>query len=199
MPDRIEAGTMLVATAMTAGKIEITNANLNDIIPIIHKLEEMGCKIGTKGDIISLIAPKKLKAVDIKTMPYPGFPTDMQSVFGSAFTIAKGTSLIIENIFENRYKYITELKRMGAKATIEGKTAIIKGTKKLTGAEVNATDLRGGAALVLAGLTAKGTTKVNNIEYILRGYEDLGGKLNSLGAKVEEVGEISEEKRKKSG
>ena len=199
MPDRIEAGTMLVATAMTAGKIEITNANLNDIIPIIHKLEEMGCKIGTKGDIISLIAPKKLKAVDIKTMPYPGFPTDMQSVFCSAFTIAKGTSLIIENIFENRYKYITELKRMGAKATIEGKTAIIKGTKKLTGAEVNATDLRGGAALVLAGLTAKGTTKVNNIEYILRGYEDLGGKLNSLGAKVEEVGEISEEKRKKSG
>ena len=199
MPDRIEAGTMLVATAMTAGKIEITNANLNDIIPIIHKLEEMGCKIGTKGDIISLIAPKKLKAVDIKTMPYPGFPTDMRSVFGSAFTIAKGTSLIIENIFENRYKYITELKRMGAKATIEGKTAIIKGTKKLTGAEVNATDLRGGAALVLAGLTAKGTTKVNNIEYILRGYEDLGGKLNSLGAKVEEVGEISEEKRKKSG
>lgn len=199
MPDRIEAGTMLVATAMTAGKVEVTNANINDIVPIIHKLEEMGCKIGTKGDIINLIAPKKLKAVDIKTMPYPGFPTDMQSVFGAAFTIAKGTSLIIENIFENRYKYITELKRMGAKATIEGKTAIIKGTKKLTGAEVNATDLRGGAALVLAGLTTKGTTKVNNIEYILRGYENLGGKLNRLGAKVEEVGEISEEKRKKSG
>ena len=199
MPDRIEAGTMLVATAMTAGKVEVTNANINDIVPIIHKLEEMGCKIGTKGDIINLMAPKKLKAVDIKTMPYPGFPTDMQSVFGAAFTIAKGTSLIIENIFENRYKYITELKRMGAKATIEGKTAIIKGTKKLTGAEVNATDLRGGAALVLAGLTAKGTTKVNNIEYILRGYENLGGKLNRLGAKVEEVGEISEEKRKKSG
>lgn len=131
MPDRIEAGTLLVATAMTGGNIQITNADTEHIVPIIHKLEEMGCKIGVKKDIIDLIAPKKLKAVDIKTMPYPGFPTDMQSVFGAAFTIAKGTSLIIENIFENRYKYTNELKRMGAKVTIEGKTAIIKGVKKL--------------------------------------------------------------------
>lgn len=199
MPDRIETGTILVATAMTGGNVQITNAIPNDIIPIIYKLEEMGCKIDTKNDIIKLTAPRKLKAVDIKTLPYPGFPTDMQSVFGSALAISKGTSLIIENIFENRYKYTTELKRMGAKVTIEGKTAIIKGVKKLVGAEVNATDLRGGAALVLAGLVARGKTKVNNIEYILRGYENLENKLNNLGAKIEKIGDISEKKGKKSG
>lgn len=203
MPDRIEAGTLLVATAMTGGNIQLKNAHEEHLIPVIHKLEEMGCKIGIKNDIIELTAPKKLKAVDIKTMPYPGFPTDMQSVFGALFTTAKGTSLIIENIFENRYKYTNELKRMGAKITIEGKTAIIKGTKKLTGADVNSTDLRGGAALVVAGLAAKGTTTVNNIEYVLRGYEDLAGKLNSLGANITKVGERSEETRckktKKSG
>lgn len=199
MPDRIEAGTLLVATAMTSGNIKLTHVCPDHIVPIIHKLEEMGCKIDIKKDIIELSAPKKLKAIDIKTMPYPGFPTDMQSVFGSAFTIAKGTSIIVENIFENRYKYTNELKRMGAKVTIEGKTAIIKGVKKLVGAEVNSTDLRGGAALVLAGLAAKGQTTVNNIEYILRGYENLGEKLNSLGAKVEKVGEISEKRTKKSG
>ena len=195
MPDRIEAGTLLVATAITGGNIQLKNACADHIIPVIHKLEEMGCKIVVKNDIIELSAPKKLKAIDIKTMPYPGFPTDMQSVMGAICVAAKGTSLIIENIFENRYKYTNELKRMGAKITIEGKTAIIKGTKKITGAEVNATDLRGGAALVVAGLVAKGKTTVNNIEYILRGYEDLGGKLNSLGAKITKVGEKSEETR----
>lgn len=199
MPDRIEAGTLLVATAITGGNITLTNVFPEHIVPIIHKLEEMGCKIAVKKDIIKLSAPKKLRAVDIKTMPYPGFPTDMQSVFGAAFTVSKGTSLIVENIFENRYKYTNELKRMGAKVTIEGKTAVIKGVKKLVGAEVNATDLRGGAALVLAGLTAKGKTTVNNIEYILRGYENLAEKLNSLGAKVKEVGENSEKRSKKSG
>ena len=193
MPDRIEAGTLLVATAITGGDIQLKQACADHIIPVIHKLEEMGCKINIKRDIIELLAPKKLKAIDIKTMPYPGFPTDMQSVMGAICVVAKGTSVIIENIFENRYKYTNELKRMGAKITLEGKTAIIKGTKKLVGAEVNATDLRGGAALVLAGLVAKGKTTVNNIEYILRGYEDLGGKLNMLGAKITKVGEKCEE------
>ena len=197
MPDRIEAGTLLVATAITGGNIKLKNAYAEHIIPVIHKLEEMGCKIDIKRDIIELLAPKKLKAIDIKTMPYPGFPTDMQSVMGAICTTAKGTSVIVENIFENRYKYANELKRMGAKITIEGKTAIIKGTKKLTGAEVNATDLRGGAALVIAGLVAKGKTTVNNIEYILRGYEDLVGKLNTLGARITKVGEKSEETRSK--
>ena len=117
-------------------------------------------------------------------MPYPGFPTDMQSVFASTLTVAKGTSVIIENIFENRYRYVAELKKMGAKITIEGKMAVIKGIKKLSGAKVKSTDLRGGACLVIAGLVAKGTTTVTNIEYILRGYENLDKKLNGLGAKI---------------
>ena len=117
-------------------------------------------------------------------MPYPGFPTDMQSVFLSALTIAKGTSVVIENIFENRFKYTNELKRMGAKITIEGKTAIIKGTKRLYGAQVKSTDLRGGAALVVAALSAKGITKIDDIEHILRGYENLDKKLNSIGADI---------------
>ena len=117
-------------------------------------------------------------------MPYPGFPTDMQSIFGSLLTTSKGTSIIVENIFENRYKYMNELKRMGAKITIEGKTAVIKGIRRLNGAVVNSTDLRGGAALVIAGLAAKGTTTVENIEYILRGYEKLDIKLQNLGAKI---------------
>jgi UDP-N-acetylglucosamine 1-carboxyvinyltransferase len=117
-------------------------------------------------------------------MPYPGFPTDMQSIFGSILTVSKGTSIIVENIFENRYKYLNELKRMGAKVTIEGRTAVIKGVKRLSGATVNSTDLRGGAALVTAALNAKGTTTVQNIEYILRGYEKLYEKLQNLGAKI---------------
>ena len=117
-------------------------------------------------------------------MPYPGFPTDMQSIFGALLTTSKGTSIIVENIFENRYKYMNELKRMGAKITVEGKTAVIKGARRLNGAVVNSTDLRGGAALVTAALAAKGTTIVENIEYILRGYEKLDMKLQNLGAKI---------------
>ena len=118
-------------------------------------------------------------------MPYPGFPTDMQSIFGSVLTIAKGTSIITETIFENRFKYLTEIKRMGAKNQQEGNVAIITGVKRLAGTNINSTDLRGGAALVLAGLQAKGITRVNNIEYILRGYEHLDEKLNKLGANIQ--------------
>ena len=146
---------------------------------------EAGCTLDIKKDEISLEAPKKLKNVEIKTMPYPGFPTDMQSIFASILTTAKGTSIIIENIFENRYKYANELRKMGAKITQEGKICVIKGTRKLYGAKVEATDLRGGVCLVLAGLTAKGKTIVNNAKYILRGYENLDKKLSSLGAKIE--------------
>ena len=154
MPDRIEAGTFLVAGAITGGNIKLNNISSNCIEPILHKLEEANCKIKIEKNQIELQAPKRLKAVDIKTMPYPGFPTDMQSVFATSMTIAKGTSVIIENIFENRYKYTQELLRMGAKITVEGKAAIIKGVKKLHGANVKATDLRGGAAMVIAGLVA---------------------------------------------
>ena len=185
MPDRIEAGTFLCVGAITGGNIKVKNVNNLHLTPIINKLEEAGCNLKIAKNEIEILAPKKLKAVDIKTMPYPGFPTDMQSIFASILTIAKGTSLIIENIFENRYKYTQELCRMGAKITIEGKTAIIKGTKKIYGANVKATDLRGGAALVLAGLAAKGTTKVEDIEYIMRGYEKFDQKLQNLGAEIE--------------
>ena len=184
MPDRIEAGTLLCAGAITGGKIELKKANVEHIRPIIDKLEEAGCKITVDKDAIYLQAPKRLKAVDIRTMPYPGFPTDMQAIFGAILASASGTSIITENIFENRFKYAGELQRMGAKTKIEGKTLVIKGARKLYGAKVKSTDLRGGASLVLAGLRAKGKTEIEDIKYILRGYENLDEKLNSLGAKI---------------
>ena len=159
MPDRIEAGTLLCSIAITRGKGIIRNVIPEHIAPIIAKLEECGCKIQVNSDIIKIESNNRLKGIEIKTMPYPGFPTDMQSVFGALLTTAKATSVIIENIFENRFKYINELKRMGAKATIEGKMAVIKGVRKLSNAEVNSTDLRGGAALILAGLFANRKNK----------------------------------------
>ena len=185
MPDRIEAGTLLCAVAITGGNVKLKNVIPEHINQILAKLEQIGCEIEIEKRNIYLKAPKKLKAVDIKTMPYPGFPTDMQSIFTGMLTTAKGTSMIIENIFENRYKYTSELKRMGAKITTEGKVAIVKGTKKLVGTTVEATDLRGGATLVLAGLVAKGQTTVTNVEHILRGYEALDRKLNKIGANVQ--------------
>jgi UDP-N-acetylglucosamine 1-carboxyvinyltransferase len=189
MPDRIEAGTFLCAGAMAGGKIKITNARTEQLIPIISKLEEAGCQIEKDNTSVTLQAPKRLKAIEIKTMPYPGFPTDMQSIFGSMLSFAKGTSIITENIFENRFKYLQELKRMGAKSKQEGNVAIITGVKMLTGAKVKSTDLRGGAAMVLAGLKARGITEVTNIEYILRGYEGLETKLRKLGADINLVQE----------
>ena len=166
------------------GNVILENVNATHITPIINKLEEAECKISIEKNKIKIMAPKRLKALDIKTMPYPGFPTDMQSIFASMLTIAKGTSIIVENIFENRYKYTQELNKMGAKITVEGKSAVIRGTRKLYGANVKATDLRGGAALVLAGLMATGTTQIDNIDYILRGYENLDEKLRRLGANI---------------
>ncbi len=185
MPDRIETGTFLCAAAVTGGNLILNQVVPEHITPIIYKLQEAGAKIEVGNKKIEIQVPKKLKAVDIKTMPYPGFPTDMQSIFGAMLTTAKGTSVIIENIFENRYKYLTELQRMGAKIQIEGKMAVIKGVKRLSAATVTSTDLRGGAALVIAGLGARGITKVENIEYIQRGYEKLEEKLTKIGAKIE--------------
>lgn len=184
MPDRIEAGTYLCAGAITGGNIKIIDVVPDHIIPVINKLEEAGCKLNLEKNAIELEAPKRLKAIDIKTMPYPGFPTDMQSILVSTISVAKGTSIIVENIFENRFKYMQELKRMGAKITVEGKTAIIKGIRKLYGTKVISTDLRGGASLIIAGLAAKGTTEVENIKYVLRGYENIDKKLNHIGAKI---------------
>lgn len=184
MPDRIEAGTLLIAGAITGGIVKINNVIPEHISPILSKLEETGCEIKISKNSISLVANKHLKSVDIKTMPYPGFPTDLQPIFSTLLTVCKGTSIITENIFENRFKFMQEIQRMGAKVTIEGKTMIIKGVKKLHGADVESTDLRGGASLVLAGLVAKGTTKVSKLEYLLRGYQDLDKKLNELGANI---------------
>lgn len=184
IPDRIEAGTLLCATAITGGNITLKKVIPEHIDTLIKKLEEMGCEISISKNEIILKSSKRLKAVDIKTLPYPGFPTDLQSILGSVLTVAKGTSIIIENIFENRYKYLNELTKMGAKTTIEGRTAVIKGIKRLNKANVKATDLRGGAALVIAALNAKGRTYIDNIEYILRGYENLDLKLRSLGANI---------------
>lgn len=184
MPDRIEAGTLLIAAAMTKGRIKLNKVNPEHISPLLHKLVECGCRIIEDRNCIYLYADKNLVSTEIKTMPYPGFPTDLQPLFSTFLTTCKGTSIVTENIFENRFKFMQEIKRMGGKVNIEGKTLIIKGGKKLHGADVESTDLRGGAALVLAGLTAKGITKVDNVKYILRGYENLDKKLNSLGAKI---------------
>ena len=185
MPDRIETGTFLCIAAITGGNITAKGVNPDHITPILYKLEEAGCRCDIRKNEIELQAPKRLKAVDIKTMPYPGFPTDMQSIFTTMLTTAKGTSMIVENLFENRYKYTQELLRMGAKINIEGKTAVVKGVRKLYGATVKATDLRGGAALVMAGIVAKGNTKVENIEYILRGYEKFQQKLKNIGVDIQ--------------
>ena len=184
MPDRIETGTYLVAAAITGGNVKLIGVCPEHIEPILNKLEEANCKLVIEKNTIQIEAPKRVKAVDIKTMPYPGFPTDMQSIFGALLTTAKGTSIITENIFESRYKYVQELNRMGAKIKVEGRSAIIKGTKRIQGANVVATDLRGGAALILEALAAKGVTEIDNTHYILRGYEKIEEKLKKLGAKI---------------
>ena len=184
MPDRIEAGTYLVAGAITGGNVRITNANPMHIEPILNKLEEANCILEIGKDYVQIKAPRRIKSVDIKTMPYPGFPTDMQSIFGALLSTAKGTSIITENIFENRYKYVQELNRMGARINVEGRTAIIKGTKRIQGANVVASDLRGGVALIIEALAAKGVTQVDNVHYILRGYENIEEKLKKLGVKI---------------
>lgn len=184
MPDRIEAGTILCAVAATGGNVILDNVIPEHLTAVINKLEATGCKIEINNKKITLNAQKKLKPIDIKTMTYPGFPTDLQQIFATMLVKASGTSIIVENIFESRYKYISELRKMGAKVTVEGKTAIIKGTRKINATTVVCTDLRGGAALVIAGLMAKGKSRVENIGYIQRGYENLENKLGSLGAKI---------------
>lgn len=189
MPDRIEAGTILIAGAITGGMVKINNVVPEHIGPLLNKLSESGCEIKTSNNTISLIANKRLNAVDIKTMPYPGFPTDLQPQFATLMCISRGTSIITENIFENRFKFMQEIQRMGAKATIHGKTMVIKGVKRLHSADVESTDLRGGASLVLAGLAAKGITTVRKLEYLLRGYEDFDKKLVDLGADIIRVEE----------
>lgn len=184
MPDRIEAGTLLLATGIAGGNVKLNKVCPEHISPILHKLRECGCIIKEDKNSIYIKSNGHLSSTEVKTMPYPGFPTDLQPLFTTFLTICKGTSIVTENIFENRYKFTQELKRMGAKINIEGKTAIIKGVRRLHGANVESTDLRGGASLVIAGIAARGTTRVKKVGYILRGYEDLDKKLNLLGANI---------------
>ena len=185
MPDRIEAATLLIAGAITGGSVKINKVNPEDINVVLSKLKETGCEIIVDKQSVKLLRNERLKPVNFKTTPHPGFPTDVQPMFTTLLTLANGTSIVTENIFENRFKFLQELKRMGIKITeIDGRTVVIKGVRKLHHADLEATDLRGAAAMILAALAARGTTKVSNIEYLLRGYENLDKKLNQLGADV---------------
>jgi UDP-N-acetylglucosamine 1-carboxyvinyltransferase len=188
IPDRIEAGTYMVAAAITGGDVWLENALVEHLKPVTAKLKEAGVAIEEKIDGVMVRGAKTVKAVDIKTLPYPGFPTDMQAQFMALMTVASGTSVITETVFENRFMHVDELKRMGASIKIEGRSAIVEGVPNLTGCPVKATDLRAGAALVLAGLVAEGKTEISCIHHIDRGYEDIVGKLSSLGADIVRVG-----------
>jgi len=190
IPDRIETGTFMVAAAITRGNVLIRNVVPDHVKPIIAKLKECGAavEITDEGMIVrGDIAP--LTATDIKTLPYPGFPTDMQSQFMSLLATVKGSSIVIETVFENRYMHVGELNRMGANIKIEGRSAVIQGEKLLQGAQVISTDLRAGAALVLAGLTAEGTTEISEIYHIERGYEKFVEKFRGIGATIIRVEE----------
>jgi UDP-N-acetylglucosamine 1-carboxyvinyltransferase len=189
IPDRIEAGTYMIAAAITRGNVLIEKADPLLLKPLIVKLEEAGVQIKLKKNLIKVIGPNRIKAVDIKTLPFPGFPTDMQPQFMALSCVAKGTSVITETVFENRFVHTGDLIRMGADIKVEGHSTIIKGVKKLSAAPVMASDLRGGAALVLAGLAAEGTTELSRIYHLDRGYVKLEEKLNSLGADIKRVKE----------
>lgn len=189
IPDRIEAGTYMVAAAITGGDVLIEKADPLLLKPLIVKLEKAGVQVTLKKNLIKVIGPNRIKAVDIKTLPFPGFPTDMQPQFMALSCISKGTSVITETVFENRFVHTGDLIRMGADIKVEGHSTIIKGVKKLSAAPVMASDLRGGAALILAGLVAEGTTELSRIYHLDRGYVKLEEKLNSLGADIKRVKE----------
>lgn len=188
MPDRIVAGTYMVAAGITGGSIVLNNVIPEHMSSIIYNLRDAGCRISINRNKISINGPDRPSAIDtIRTLPYPGFPTDMQAQMVAMLTIARGTSIVIETVFENRYKHVEELLRMGANIKLEGRIAVIKEVPRLFGANVTAKDLRGGAALVLAGLAAEGETVVNGLKHIDRGYENLEGKLAQLGAIIKRI------------
>ncbi len=187
IPDQIEAGTFMFAAAATGGDVLVKNVIPKHLEATTAKLIEVGCKVLEYDDSVRVIAPKKLQHTQVTTLPYPGFPTDMQPQMAVLLGIAEGTSTVTESIFENRFKYVDELTRMSAEIKVESNIAIITGVKKYTGARVNAPDLRAGAALVIAGLAAEGVTVVDDIYYIQRGYEDFEGKLAGLGAVIEKA------------
>ena len=187
IPDQIEAGTFMVAAAATRGNVLIKNVIPKHLEATTAKLEEIGCEVEEFDDAVRVRAPHVLHRTHVKTLPYPGYPTDMQPQIAVTLALAEGTSIVTESIFENRFKYADELSRMGANIKVEGNSAIIDGVRKLTGARVSAPDLRAGAALVIAGLAAEGVTVVDDIVYIQRGYENFEEKLRSLGAEIERV------------
>ena len=187
IPDQIEAGTFMFAAAATRGDVIVKNVIPKHLEATTAKLVEIGCQVEEFDDAVRVVATKRLNNTNVKTLPYPGYPTDMQPQIGVALAIAKGTSIVTESIFENRFKYVDELIRMGADIKVEGNTAVIYGTEKLMGARVSAPDLRAGAALVIAGLAAEGITIVDDIVYIQRGYENFEQKLRGLGAEIERV------------
>ena len=187
IPDQIEAGTFMFAAAATGGDVTVKNVIPKHLEATTAKLEEIGCEVEEFDDAVRVRAPKRLHRTHVKTLPYPGYPTDMQPQIAVTLALAEGTSIVTESIFENRFKYADELSRMGANIKVEGNSAIIDGVKKFTGARVSAPDLRAGAALVIAGLAAEGITVVDDIVYIQRGYENFEDKLRSLGAEIERV------------
>lgn len=188
IPDRIEAGTYMIAAAMTGGDVIIENVLPEHQKPLIAKLREAGALVEEDIDRIHVVGSGRLKAVDIKTLPYPGFPTDMQAQMMAMLSVAEGHSKITETVFENRFMHVVELNRMGANITTEGRSAVITGPAHLTGCTVRATDLRAGAAMILAGLVAEGATEICDIYHIDRGYEEIAAKLTRLGADIKRVG-----------
>lgn len=192
IPDQMEAGTFMAAAAATQGDVLIKNIIPTHLEAISAKLREMGVEITESEDSLRVKSNGRLKAVNIKTLPYPGFPTDMQQPMSVLLALSQGTAIITESIFESRFKYLDELKRMGAKINVEGRVAVIEGIKQLSGAPVFATDLRAGAAMVVAGLAAEGQTEISNIEHIDRGYEKLEDKLKNLGAKIHRINVVEE-------
>lgn len=187
IPDQMEAGTYMIAAAATRGNVLVKNIIPTHLDSLSAKMREMGIDVIENGDSLRVIAHARPKAVNIKTMPYPGFPTDLQQPMSVLLSIAQGTAIVTESIYDGRFKHVDELKRMGAKINVEGRIAVIEGIQKLSGAPVCATDLRAGAAMVIAGLTAEGDTIINNLIHIDRGYERLEEKLVGLGAKMKRI------------
>jgi UDP-N-acetylglucosamine 1-carboxyvinyltransferase len=195
IPDQIEAGTFMFAAAATRGNILVRNVIPKHLEALTAKLYEVGCSVEEYDDAVRVIGNPVQRCSQVKTLPYPGFPTDMQPQITVVFALAQGTSTVTESIFENRFKYVDELTRMGAKIRVEGNVAVVEGVSGLTGANVNALDLRAGAALVLAGLCAEGYTTIDDIHYIQRGYENFDEKLRSLGATIRIVDSEKEEQK----
>ena len=189
MPDRIEAGTFMIAAAITGGDIKIHGMHLEHLDALVFKLQDAGVEIINRDNVVRVKGPRRVRSINIKTRPYPGFPTDMQAQFMALMCVAEGASVISENIFENRFMHVSELMRFGADITVEGNTATVKGVKKLSGAPVMATDLRASASLIIAGLASDDTTEISRIYHLDRGYEAIERKLAALGADIQRVKE----------